>query len=468
MKSIINFFLKDSKFNSDIENFNAKALLLFIFTLFSLLFVFVIFSITSNNFHTIYTQFFYVTIGIISLYLIKKGKYKFVGNTLSVILVLTEINSMIFNFSDGATFSFFIDEFYVLIIFLFFSAMFAEKYILILNTILIITSTLISYNITKDNFPQEYSSEFYFGMGIYIITVISIFIFGYLYTHTIVKAIKEISEKAKDTFQKNIQLADKKILLENKQFELSEAVKKSEENDKLKSVFLANMSHEIRTPLNAILGFTELLKSNKLNKKQAEYIEIIRNSGTHLLELIDDIIDISKLASTQLKPEETTCNINNLLTEVLSFLELYLKKENKQHLKLDKSFGLNDTEAEILTDCKRLRQILVNLISNSIKFTEDGSISVSYKLQNKNELIFCIKDTGIGINKNQIPIIFDSFRQADESTTRQYGGTGLGLSISKACAELLGGKIWVESVIEKGSEFYFTIPYKQYLKTSKK
>jgi len=460
MKFIFNYFLKDIKFNSNIEHFKAKILTLFILSMFLLLIGFIILSIVSNNLNTTYTQTLYFFVGIASLFLIKKGKFKIVGNGLSLILVITEITSMFFNFSNAAPFNFFIDEYYLLLIFLMFSAIFAKKYILFINTFLIIISTVVAYILNKDSFPQEFYNEFSFGIVIYIITTINIFIFSYIYTHIVNKAMKEVSVKALDAEQKNTKLVKSKSLLENKQVELTTALKKVKESDLLKTNFLANMSHELRTPMNAILGFSELLLNSELSKKQIEYLKIIDNSGKHLLRLIDDIMNVSRLEAKKIKIVEESFNLNILLDEIIKYSNLQLKKTGKTQIKITSNYAFKE-HCNILIDSKCLRQIFINLINNAIKFTFVGEINISYKLQQNNELIFCIKDTGIGIKKEQIPIIFDRFRQADETTTRQFGGSGLGLSISKSCVELLGGEIWVKSEVDKGSEFYFTIPYKQ-------
>ena len=253
-------------------------------------------------------------------------------------------------------------------------------------------------------------------------------------------------------------------ITERKRFvdDLKKAKEKAEESDKLKSSFLANMSHEIRTPMNAILGFTELLNRKNLtpdNKK--EYIEIIRNSGTHLLNIINDIIDISKIDAKQLDIDETDVDLNILLYEIHQFFQsLILEKGNKQVpliLHIDKT----NIENLILTDKTRLRQIIINLVGNAIKFTEKGSIELSYEIKNNDTILFSVKDSGIGMSDEELKYVFDRFRQGDETYNRVFGGTGLGLSISKEFVELLGGKIWAESVKGEGSIFYFTIPLKR-------
>jgi len=241
---------------------------------------------------------------------------------------------------------------------------------------------------------------------------------------------------------------------------LKEAKIEAEESDRLKTAFLANMSHEIRTPMNSIIGFSNLLNEPELqhNKKQ-EYLQHILHSSNLLLKLIDDIIDISKIEAGQLNVNIVECRINPLLKEVFNSFNEPNKKSNVE-LRLNLP-----PESDLFyfrTDLLRIRQILSNLIGNALKFTEEGFIEISYRIddsKSKPYIEFCIKDTGIGIPKNKQEIIFDRFRQIDESRTRRFGGTGLGLAISKRLVEVLGGDIWVDSEPKKGSTFYFTLPF---------
>ena len=250
-------------------------------------------------------------------------------------------------------------------------------------------------------------------------------------------------------------------ITERKQFidKLEKSKERAEESDRLKSSFLANMSHEIRTPMNAILGFTELLKSNDLSKQNREhYLKVIQNSGNHLLEVINDIIDISKIDAKQTQLHETDFDLNFLLLEIYQFFQsLLMEKGNNQVTFVLDSKKLVGTNM-ILTDRTKLKQIFINLIGNAIKFTEKGSIKVEYELQDDTSILFSVADTGIGMTEEELGFVFDRFRQGDETFNRVFGGTGLGLSISKELVEILGGKIWVESNKNKGSVFYFTIP----------
>jgi len=236
---------------------------------------------------------------------------------------------------------------------------------------------------------------------------------------------------------------------------------KAEEADKLKSTFLANMSHEIRTPMNGIIGFAEILKDPSLSyEKKEEYLNLIQESGKILLDLVNDIIDISKIEANQIVTEETECSLNYFLFELYSFFLSNNSNKGISNIELRLNKGLTNENSRIYTDQMRLRQVLTNLIGNALKYTCEGYIEFGYILKDDQTLQFFVKDTGIGIQKNKLSNIFERFVQVHNSTTRQYQGTGLGLAISKGFIELMGGKIWVESEIEKGSTFYFTIPFK--------
>ncbi|MFP4449146.1 MAG: PAS domain S-box protein [Bacteroidales bacterium] len=247
------------------------------------------------------------------------------------------------------------------------------------------------------------------------------------------------------------------------QKELKKAKQKAEEADRIKSAFLANMSHEIRTPMNAILGFARLLKEPSLNKEQLhEYVDIINGRANHLLQIINDILDLSKIESDQLLISEEEFNLNQFLNEIYSLISNELKQAGKSDLDLYLRNGLKEDEANIISDKTRLQQILFNLLNNALKYTKEGFIEFGYHLQNWEwgDLEFFVRDTGIGIEEDRQSVIFDRFRQADESKTREFGGAGLGLSISKGLVGKLGGQMWVNSEYGKGSVFYFTIPFK--------
>ena len=241
--------------------------------------------------------------------------------------------------------------------------------------------------------------------------------------------------------------------------DLKAALAKAEESDRLKSAFLANMSHEIRTPMNGILGFADLLNDDFIDPdEKRRFINIIKTNGQHLLSIINDIIDISKIDSNQLKITNVNFNLNHLLDELFIAYQNEIVQKGKTEITLQLDKALQDAQSHIISDDIRLRQILYNLISNSLKFTKSGFIRFGYSLSGDN-LEFFVQDTGKGIAANKQSIIFERFRQEEETHTRQFGGTGLGLTISKALVELMGGKIWLSSEEGDGSTFYFTIPY---------
>jgi signal transduction histidine kinase/CheY-like chemotaxis protein len=260
-----------------------------------------------------------------------------------------------------------------------------------------------------------------------------------------------------ETFVHQVSVALHRRQLE---FELVQAKTRAEESDKLKTAFLANMSHEIRTPMNGILGFAEMLNDDQLGEgNRKKYVEIINNNGKMLMNLIDDIIDFAKIEAGQIKFLQQEFSLNALLTQVhSSFLSESLKKEKTDvKLRLRKAYANEDSY--IQTDPNRLRQVLTNLVGNSFKFTKQGFIEFGYKPPENKLIEFYVKDTGIGIPKDKINQIFERFVQADYSRSRKYSGSGLGLAISKGFVELMGGKMWAESVENEGSTFYFTIPY---------
>jgi CheY-like chemotaxis protein len=217
------------------------------------------------------------------------------------------------------------------------------------------------------------------------------------------------------------------------------------------------MSHELRTPINGIIGFSNLLlkPDNTLEKKE-KYVSQINASTSMLLRLIEDIIDIAKIESGSLTIEKAPCRPFDILKELFTLYQQELKARNKENIQLVFN-KYSDSNFTIVTDPFRLRQVLLNLLSNAVKFTSQGKIEYGFSLEN-NELLFYVKDTGIGIKQENIKLIFERFAQLELSLSRKFGGTGLGLTISKNIVEHLGGKIWVESDLEKGSSFFFNIP----------
>lgn len=260
-----------------------------------------------------------------------------------------------------------------------------------------------------------------------------------------------------ETFAHQVSVALQRSQLE---YELVQAKTKAEESDQLKTAFLANMSHEIRTPMNGILGFAEMLNDDQLGEgSRKKYVEIINNNGKMLMDLIDDIIDFAKIEARQIKVLNQEFSLNALLTQIhSSFLsESFRKDKESVRIRIRKAFS-ND-ECYIQSDPNRLRQILTNLVGNSIKFTKEGYVEFGYSEPKDGFIEFYVKDTGIGIPADKIDLVFERFVQADYSRSRKYSGSGLGLAISRGFVELMDGKMWAESVEHEGSTFFFTIPY---------
>lgn len=240
--------------------------------------------------------------------------------------------------------------------------------------------------------------------------------------------------------------------------ELKLALEKAEESDRLKSAFLANMSHEIRTPMNGILGFSQLLlKENLSNEKKEQYIDILNQNGRQLLEIINNIIDISYLEVKQLKVINTPFSISKLFKDLDTFFKIEKPKYHKSKLEITFTNLVPKEYDTIESDIGKIKQVLINLVNNALKFTEDGYIRAHVQLS-ESKLFFTVEDSGIGIPEEKHEVIFERFGQIENIYTRQFGGAGLGLPISKGIIELMGGKIQLESGANKGSKFYFYIP----------
>jgi PAS domain S-box-containing protein len=243
--------------------------------------------------------------------------------------------------------------------------------------------------------------------------------------------------------------------------ELISAKEKAEESDKLKSAFLTNMSHELRTPLNAIIGLSGLMVDTTQDQEGISSLRIILNSGYHLLGLVEDILDITMIESGQIKINYEKVEINSILNEVKDIIQGEKLRENKTEIEIVLNINTEIKDLYLYTDSRKLKQVLINLLKNSLKFTNKGIIEFGFTTIERDQekyLKFFVKDTGIGIDKKHHDVIFNTFRQIDYTHTREYGGIGIGLSIAKRIVEILGGEIWVESEPGKGSLFSFTVP----------
>ncbi len=255
------------------------------------------------------------------------------------------------------------------------------------------------------------------------------------------------------------------------EIDLTAALKKATESDHLKSAFLATMSHELRTPLNAIIGFSDLIDRNLPMDNIIKYCNIINSSGEHLLSIVKDLFDISLIESGEAKIIKEEVVLHSVLNNVHEIIKAKQQRDGKDNIELNMIIPVENRELTVVTDEAKFSQVLINLLKNALKFTQEGYINFGYNIETKQDkpiLKFYVEDTGIGIPKKKQEIIFEIFRQVEDSLSRKYGGTGIGLSISKKLIKLLGGKIWVESEVDTGSTFYFTIPLNEFVEISPK
>lgn len=251
------------------------------------------------------------------------------------------------------------------------------------------------------------------------------------------------------------ELEDANIKLNETNQSLLEAKKKAEESDNLKSAFLANVSHEIRTPLNSIVGFSSLLSEGDLDETtRTMYADLINSNTESLLVLIDEIIDLSKIEAQQLSLKRQDFSVNLLMYELY---QIFVQSNHSHKVRFQISQGIKEKELFVFSDRVRVKQIFINLLSNALKFTDEGTIEMGYFLNDRQEITLYVKDTGIGISEEHHEAIFHRFRKLNENQGRIYRGTGLGLAITQKLVELLGGRIWLESEPGKGSIFYFTL-----------
>ncbi len=271
------------------------------------------------------------------------------------------------------------------------------------------------------------------------------------------RLLKKIDDKTKEIIVKEEIIKERKKI----EKELIAAKNKAELSDKLKSSFLTNISHEIRTPMNAIVGLSELLKEKGYSQEEkTDFLNMIVSNSNSLLGLIDDILDISKIESNQLNINIKSCQIYPVLNELFQRFRKEIKSRQKSHLDFRLSVDDKVKDLSFETDVLRLKQALSKLLDNAIKFTDSGQITLGCNLE-KHKLLFFVEDTGIGLSEDRKEIIFELFRKVEDNKLRLYRGTGLGLSLSQNLIKILGGEIRVESEVNKGSKFYFTLPLKK-------
>ncbi|GAA4030325.1 hypothetical protein GCM10022386_12800 [Flavobacterium cheonhonense] len=248
----------------------------------------------------------------------------------------------------------------------------------------------------------------------------------------------------------------------NQKMELITAKIRAEESDRLKSAFLANLSHEIRTPMNAINGFTDLILNTDITEtEKLEYLTVIEKSGKNLVSIIDDLIEMSKIDSNQIIPNYTQVNLESCMNELYETVKVTIQNKDIEFILINSSLP---AAFNIVTDDIKLKQVIINLLTNAIKFTDKGMVTFGYEIDEQNQLIhFTVRDTGLGIDEVEHKNIFDRFKRVDSDVSIKVGGLGLGLAISKAYIELLGGSITLTSKVGEGSTFYFSIPL-QYAK----
>jgi signal transduction histidine kinase/CheY-like chemotaxis protein len=327
----------------------------------------------------------------------------------------------------------------------------------------------------KRNFAAFFENIIYLLYIIIIVFILNL-VLNLIYTRRLVyypldlvrKALEKGSKKAikklKNTSGEFSYIGNLFEENNNQKIELVNAKIKAEESDRLKSSFLANLSHEIRTPMNAINGFTELILNTQISENEkVEYLNIIEKSGRNLVSIIDDLIEMSKIDSNQIIPNFAAVNLESCVSELYETVKITINKNKKIQFILIKSS--TPLEFNIITDDIKLKQIIINLLTNAIKFTEEGFVTFGYDVDVEKELIhFTVKDTGLGIDEENHKNIFDRFKRVDSDISIKVGGLGLGLAITKAYVELLGGTISLTSKVGVGSTFYFSIPL-QYAKS---
>ncbi len=332
----------------------------------------------------------------------------------------------------------------------------ASVFSVILNSVLLLVAGLLHYSsVITDVFLLDVPFSVYLNISVLFIVINII---------TLSPLVSFISGM-NFSFEKERRY---KNILSSEREKLVRAKIKAEESDILKTSFLSNMSHEIRTPMNAILGFSNLLSHKEISSNEKEeFVNLIKINGKNLLTLVEDIIDISKIDTGQLRIKNTPVCLHDILQEILGSFWDDIQRRGQMNLKLYLNEGISDKNTMVLTDAVRLKQVLVNLVGNAIKFTERGFVEFGYELLNEELLQFYVKDTGVGLPAGRESDIFERFSKFTDGGQKLYGGTGIGLSIAKDLVKLMGGRIWVESEVKVGSTFYFTIPFHRVTNSTK-
>jgi len=296
--------------------------------------------------------------------------------------------------------------------------------------------------------------------GLFILELAALIVVEYFYPQMVVPYDSREMQFADIVINLAFSLALIGVLLLFMIKNYEEEKRKADESNRLKSFFLANISHEIRTPMNSILGFADLLRDGSLPEAEKKhYIEIINRSGRHLLGLIDDIIDLSRIEAGQVVINETPFSVDSMMDDFLEMFRMQIKNEMKD-IEIRQSRPVEAAAGTIMADEFRIRQVLLNLMGNAVKFTDSGRIEFGYSVPFPGVLKFFVSDTGIGIARENMTRIFQQFKQGDDSFTRKYGGAGLGLAISKKLVNLMGGNIWLDTELGKGTTFYFTVKFR--------
>ena len=302
-------------------------------------------------------------------------------------------------------------------------------------------------------------STFEYDMMHEVASCLSAKIYNQLMHHKEYETKDDVEKYYSELIKTNKELKKKNEKLKKINLEFQQAKLKAEESDRLKSAFLANMSHEIRTPLNGIVGFSQLLlKDEDKDPKETEYLKIIINSSNNLQRIISNIIGYSKVQSNQLESYNVESHLNQEIAGIVSEYKNWHELHGKKDISVKEKYALKDEEDHLLIDMINLKEVLHNLLDNAFKFTKEGSIEISYNIENSN-ILFAVSDTGIGFSREKKQVVFNEFRQASDLKNREYGGIGLGLSYAKQLIQLMNGQIWVKSVENKGTTVLFSIPY---------